>query len=183
MPDLSLMAHDIEEKVDNFILSLPCRAARPYPSAAIPVQDKRTAQLLLDAFADGGNAEFTAIAQYIHHHMTIEQHDVAQIELCISMIEMKHLEMLGEMIESLGGDPRYWRTNKHYWSGGNVGYGDTLCEKLALDIFSEQEAIAGYEALLRMIDIPQVRAVIQRIIEDELMHLHFFTEAYQKYCT
>jgi len=181
--DLTLIGKDIEDKVDDFILSLPCRVNRPYPSAEISDPDNRTAQLLLDAFADGGNAEFTAIAQYIHHHMTIEQEDVANIELCISLVEMKHLELLGTMIESLGGDPRYWRTNRAYWTGGNVGYGDTLCEKLTLDIFSEQEAIAGYEALLRMIDNSQVRTVLRRILEDELIHLSLFTRAFQKYCT
>jgi bacterioferritin len=83
----------------------------------------------------------------------------------------------------LGGDPKYLRTNKKYWSGGEVSYGQTLCEKLSLDIYAETEAIAGYNHLLRRITIPAVRRVIKRIREDEILHRKLFREAYAKFCS
>lgn len=173
---------DLEKEIDEFISSLSCRVKKPYPSGKVNVKNKHVADLLLNAFANGGNAEFTAIAQYINHHLTINQKAVSNLELCIALVEMKHLSMLGDLIESLGGNPKYFRTNREYWSGGNVDYGKTLCQKLSLDIYAETQAIAGYRELLRQIKIPQVRKVINRILEDEILHRQLFRAAYAKYC-
>ena len=176
-------ATDIKGLMDDFLLSMPCRIQKPYPSAIMPVRDKDTAELLSNAFANGGNAEFTAVAQYIHHAMTLKVPDLSNLLWCIALVEMKHLEMIGQMIESLGGDLKFWRTNRAYWSGGNVNYGNTVCEKLSLDLYAEEEAISGYTALLRAIEIPQVRTVIERILEDEQYHRELFTYALDQYCT
>jgi bacterioferritin len=170
---------DIEEKVHDFVMELPCRAPGDYPSAEIAGVDKEYADVLLDAFADGGAAELTAIAQYFQHALTIPEHAVSNLELCTALTEMHHLDLIGEMIESLGGTPKYWRTNRHYWSGGNVGYGDSTPAKLLLDIQAEREAVAAYERLLEQIDNAQVRAVIERILADELVHLQLFQDAYE----
>ena len=51
----------IKERADEFLASLPCRVQEPYPSAQIPAKNERIANMLLSAFADGGNAELTAI--------------------------------------------------------------------------------------------------------------------------
>lgn len=171
-----------ESEVDEFVTSLSCRVKKPYPSGNVKVKNKRVADLLLNAFANGGNAELTAIAQYINHHLTISQKSVSNLELCIALVEMKHLEMVGNLIESLGGNPKYFRTNRQYWSGGNVDYGKTLCQKLSLDIYAETQAIAGYRELLRQIKIPQVRRVLKRILADEIHHRKLFRAAYAKHC-
>ncbi|HEX3012571.1 MAG TPA: ferritin family protein [Syntrophomonadaceae bacterium] len=173
---------DTQREVDEFVSELSCRVKKPYPSGKVKIKNKHVADLLLNAFANGGNAELTAVAQYINHHLTISQKDVSNLELCIALVEMKHLEMVGDLIESLGGNPKYLRTNRQYWTGGNVDYGKTLCQKLSLDIYAETEAIAGYRELLRQIKIPQVRKVINRIIEDEMLHRKLFQAAYKKHC-
>lgn len=179
---------DIEKKVDELIESLPCRVDKPYPEGEIPVKNLRIANLLLDAYANGGNSELTAITQYMHHHFTIEKKDVANLELCIALVEMKHLELLADMIESLGGDPKFKRSNEFYWTGGYVNYGKTLCEKLNADIFAEQEAIFGLMALIRVIieekgpGSKEVVKVLKRILEDEEVHLKLFIQAHKKHC-
>ncbi|MHB1420077.1 MAG: ferritin family protein [Bacillota bacterium] len=178
---------DMGQLVKNFVMTLPCHAQNPYPSAMMPAHNVRIATLLLNAFGSSAS-EMTAVAQYIHHHLTIEEKDVANMELCIALVEMFHMEMIGEMIESLGGNPKYRNPNKFYWTGGNVGYGDTLCSKLSADILAEEEGIAGYESLIRDIrdvDGPAATYVIEcieRIIEDERSHLYCFKSAYNKYC-
>jgi bacterioferritin len=123
------------------------------------------------------------------HSQTISDADAKNLELCIALNEMQHLEALGEMIVGLGGDLRYWSTGHSYWTGGNVSYGATDTEKISQDIFSETEAIAGYDALLREIQclntdnnpsLNQVGAVIRRIIEDENAHLTLFHEKFNQ---
>jgi bacterioferritin len=115
--------------------------------------------------------------------------DAKNLELCIALDEMHHLQVIGEMIVSLGGDLRFWAPNRSYWTGGIVSYGASDVEKISQDIFSEKEAIGGYEALLREIQflntdnnpsLNQVNAVIQRILEDETVHLSQFSDKYNQ---
>lgn len=178
----------IKQLADDFIGSLPCQSTKPHPSAEITCKNERIANMLLDAFANGGSAEFTAIAQYLNHSDTIDDEETSEMLFCIALVEMEHLDMVSTMIVSLGGNLRVWNANKKYWSGGNVSYGKTTCEKLSLDIMSEEDAIAGYEQILRNISCEngagahQVEAVIKRIIEDEKFHLDMFKNAYQRCC-
>lgn len=172
---------DIHELVENFLISLPCRDPSPFPEITVSEPNGHYAKLLLDAFADGTAAELTAVAQYIHHHLTIKEKDVSDLQLCIALVEMHHLDIIGDLIEQLGGDPKYLRTNKGYWQGSEVSYGDSLIQKLRLDILSEEAAIATYHYLLAEIGDPQIQRVLERIIRDEQVHLMLFLEALKKY--
>jgi bacterioferritin len=178
----------VGERANEFISGLPCRIQKPYPSAQIHATNERVANMLLSAFGGGENAELTAITQYIQHSKTISNPEYADLIFCIALIEMRHLDMIGTMIKSLGGEVRYWRPNHDYWSGGNVDYGNTDCEKLSLDIFSEETAIEGYEELIRSIALEkdpamaQVISVIERIIEDEKYHLTIFQKMFELSC-
>ena len=92
---------DLDELVRSFVFSLPCRDHSPFPETEITAPNRDYAQLLLDALADGGAAELTAVAQYINHHMTIGDKHLSDLELCISLVEMQHLSIIGELIEKL----------------------------------------------------------------------------------
>lgn len=166
--------------VDQFLENLPCRVNEPYPEAKAEGKNERYAMLLLDAYADGGKSEMTAISQYMHHHMTIQDKDIANTELCIALVEMKHLQLLGSLIKSLGGNPKYRRTNKAWWNGGEVSYGDNAEFKLKLDIEAEKEAIEGYKTLISEIKDRNVLKVLQHILKDEMLHLQIFTDLYNK---
>lgn len=172
---------DLEERIEAFIETLPCRAQKPYPEVEITKTNEEYAKMLLDAFADGAPAEMTAITQYFHHYLVMPNPDIANLELCIALVEMEHLEILGEIIEALGGNPRYWRANKSYWSGGNVAYGveQDTAELLRLDIEAEKVAIIAYERLIEEIDDPCIKKVLRRIVEDEKVHLKLFRQALQ----
>jgi bacterioferritin len=172
---------DIEKMVDDFLESLPCKADKPYPEAEVEGQNPRYATLLMDAYADGEKAELTAITQYMHHHLTIENKEIANAELCISLTEMKHLELLGDLIKMLGGNPKYRRSNKAWWDGGQVAYGDTTEFKLKLDIDSEKAAIEGYKTLISEIKDKHIRKILHRILEDEIVHLNILVSLYNKY--
>jgi bacterioferritin len=92
------------------------------------------------------------------------------------------MSLLGELIDKLGVNPRYLRTNREYWSGGNVLYGSNTCEKLKMDIEAEKAAISGYQRVMHEIPNQSIRALIQRIIGDEEVHLKLFNEAVLCFC-
>lgn len=153
----------------------------PYPEIEVEVENIRYAKLLMDAYADGEKSELTAITQYMHHHLTIQNKEIANVELCISLVEMKHLELLGDLIKMLGGNPKYRRSNKAWWDGGQVSYGDSTEFKLKLDIDAEKAAIDGYRTLISEIEDKHVVKVLRRILEDELVPFNILTELYNKY--
>lgn len=172
---------DIEKLVDDFIDTLPCKADAPYPDAEVERQNARYANLLMDAYADGEKSELTAITQYMHRHLTIQNKEISDMELCISLVEMKHLELLGDLIKKLGGNPKYRRANKAWWDGGQIAYGDSTQFKLKLDIEAEKAAIDCYNTLISEIDDKHVVKVLQRILEDEIVHLDILKSLYKKY--
>lgn len=167
--------------VDAFFESLPCKTSEPYPEVEVESQNLRYATLLLDAYADGEKSEMTAIAQYMHHHFTIKNKEIADTELCIALVEMKHLDILGELIKMLGGNPKYRRSNKAWWDGGEVAYGDNTEFKLKLDMDAEKSAIEGYKTLISEIKDKSVVKILYRILDDEIMHLEILTDLYNKY--
>lgn len=174
---------EIEKMVDDFLESLPCKANMPYPEVEVEGQNIRYAKLLMDAYADGEKSELTAITQYMHHHHTMQNKEIANVELCISLIEMKHLDLLGDLIKMLGGNPKYHRSNKAWWDGGQVSYGDSTEFKLKLDINAEKASIDGYKTLISEIEDKHVVMVLIRILEDELVHFDILTTLHKKYYT
>jgi rubrerythrin len=181
---MSVSFKGIEKQADEFFNTIKCRVQKPYPASKMTFQDVQLSEKLLAAFANGGNSELTALTQYFVHSQTINNEELASLVFCIALDEMHHLQMLSELITSMGGELRYWSPNHAYWSGGYVVYGSGIDEKISADIFSEQEAISGYESLLRDIkrmnrpELSQVEAVISRIIEDENYHLTLLNEQY-----
>lgn len=173
---------NIENSVDHFMDMLPCKAPGEYPPIKVECENEHYARLLMNAYA-GAVSEYTAIAQYIYHHITIDEEQVAQTELCIALVEMRHLGMLGDLIEQLGGDPKFKDSRKEWWNAKKVAYGDDLCDKLDRDIDAEANAIDDYEKLLCEIDDPYIQAIIRRIIEDEKVHYKTLTYLYNKYCS
>lgn len=181
-PSLPAWPKGIDRLVDKFIEDLPCRHPDPYPKLGIFQPNRENAVLLLDAYADGAAAEFTAIAQYMYHHFTIADPEIRDLEFCIALVEMKHLELLAELISGLGVEPRFWRANRGYWNGSNVMYGASPCQQLRMDIEAEEAAIAGYNRLITEMEDPEVIKVLERILADEEVHLQLFHEALLKCC-
>ena len=144
----------------------------PYPDIKVEKENPRYANILLHNYS-GIVSEFTAVDQY-----------VSQAIGEIAMVEMHHLEMLGELILLLGEDPRYWikkKDKRYYWNGKFVDYGNTLKEYLDYDIQAEVVAIRDYNKALNEISDPNIVKIIERIILDEELHLKIFKELYAKY--
>lgn len=120
----------------------------------------------------------TAINQYIYHSFVIRHYDrdLAEMLLCIAIVEMHHLDILANLIVLLAGDPTYY-TESSFWNGSYVDYGYNLLEQLESDLKSEYEAIANYQKHIMMIHDPYIQNILRRIIVDEEMHVKLFKEA------
>lgn len=163
-----------------------CALPVPYPEPRVVRPNQYYAMLLLEDYA-GAVSELTAINQYFYHYLTFYEKygDVAELEECVSIIEMLHLELLGKTIRLLGVEPEYRTlTNNRpvYWSASFVYYGQGICDRLAADIAAEKMAIRNYRLHQQMIDDPHVKELLERIIMDEQHHLQLFTGCMQKYC-
>ncbi|MDU3354998.1 ferritin-like domain-containing protein [Clostridium sp.] len=145
----------------------------PYPDIKVEKENSRYANILLHNYS-GIVSEFTAIDQYVYHKFKLFKDcpAVSQAIGEIAMVEMHHLEMLGELILLLGEDPRYWikkKDKRYYWNG------------LDYDIQAEVVAIRDYNKALNEISDPNIVKIIERIILDEELHLKIFKELYAKY--
>lgn len=162
------------------------RVDEPYPEIRVLGKNPYYAQLLYNDYA-GDVSEFTAIMQYIHHHMQMKcdpaWQEAAVLEEGVSIIEMKHLELLGETILLLGGDSRYEDGQRQPWTSLYVSYDDfDFCAQLRADIQSEEIAIHNYRKHIQEIHDPYIQALLARIIKDEEHHLRLFRECLAKHC-
>lgn len=156
----------------------------PYPPIRVERPNLRYAQILQEDFA-GTVSEMTAITQYLYHHFDMEPalEEVAELLEGISIVEMTHLEMLGELIKMLGGDPVYQGSSGRYWTGSLVEYiPGAPCRQIIVDIQGEEAAIRQYEYHISLIDDQYIKAILRRIIKDEMLHIKLLREAYERHC-
>ncbi|MBI5755736.1 MAG: ferritin-like domain-containing protein [Nitrospirae bacterium] len=123
---------------------------------------------IIDALNKDLALEIAATFQYLHHHWTGEGFDSpAVLELFekISRDEMKHMEMIAERINYLGGDPTT--------TPAEIKKGGDLAKMMRDDLDGENMAIAQYKAHIKLFDElgdPTSRLMMEGILSDEERH-------------
>lgn len=156
-----------------------CTLPIPYPEIRVIAPNLTYAKLLSGAYA-GDSGELSAVLQYTYGHIVTEGDRPERLSStleCVSVTEMRHLEMLGELICLLGGDPKFCDAySRGCFDAGRVNYQNTPDRIIRAAISGERNAVAHYRELLRKIDDECIRAVIKRIILDEEHHVKIFSE-------
>ncbi|MDI6600200.1 MAG: manganese catalase family protein [Thermoanaerobacteraceae bacterium] len=158
---------------------LKCAAKLPYPAVKVEKPNYNYGLILLDDLASVVS-ETTAVMQYLNHHYTIEDRKISDLEECIALVEMHHMEILNELIKELGVTPVYASYSGNcgtYWNASYVYYGNDIKDKLAKDIEGEKAAIAQYKRHMEVINDKYVRENLERIIKDEELHIELLTGA------
>lgn len=157
----------------------------PYPPVKVDGKNMTYANILSNDFA-GRVSEFSAISQYINHELriTVKDNNVAEAIKKISMVEMHHLQIIGELIVLLGGDPKYAINKKGKWLNWTpdfIDYGTTIKSMIEYDIKGEVLAINQYNKHIEEINDENIKAILRRIIEDEENHINILEGLLKKY--
>lgn len=170
---------------ENMIRGLKCSVDKAYPEPKVERQNIQYGNILLKDYA-GEVSEFTAIALYIYQDFVSENRykDYAKLVESIAIVEMKHLELIGETILLEGIKPMYVDgvyPSGRLWTPMYVNYNTNILDMLCADIDSEKKAIANYNYHLVIIKDKYIRKLIERIILDEELHLKLFKEMLENF--
>ena len=153
-------------------------APSPYPPVEVEGQNLRYAQILHQDTASA-QGEFTAVNLYIYQSWLFDavSPGAGKIMRELAIVEMHHLDLLSRVINLLGGDPTFSavRNNRSIvWNGSMVHYCKSFPQMIRYNIKAEQEAVATYRRHLTLIKDVHIKALIERIIQDEEVHLSIF---------
>ena len=156
----------------------------PYPDLTGIEKDPVSAGIIRPAYG-GGHGEITAILQYVYHSLFFDcygESDISNVLTDISIAEMKHLDILGEMLLKLGSDPVYAVCPPFYefYSTEGIAYSKSPQNMLLDDIAGEMKASAMYGEMAEKLCNEKVIAVIKRIRMDEELHIAILKEQLKK---
>ncbi|MBQ7140021.1 MAG: manganese catalase family protein [Bacilli bacterium] len=156
----------------------------PYPKIIVNKKDPNLAYKLFELYA-GNVSELTDINQYSFQSIYLCDYvDLSNILKTISITEMEHLRILGELIKALGLNPYFisYDNNKPIpWNSDYVNFTINYREMLVNNIKIENESIEQYNKLLSEINDENIRKVIERIILDERKHVEIFSKLLMQY--
>ncbi|MCI9279998.1 MAG: hypothetical protein HFJ02_04290 [Bacilli bacterium] len=154
----------------------------PYPEVKVSSKNIKLAKEILSSYA-GPISEDTAIHNYIFQYLILENEEIKSILKEIAIVEMHHLEILGELVKKLGLTPLYLSVNNDktkWFSGEYVTYEKELKNILLDNIRNEELAIKNYEKIIIQTDDEYVKYILKRIILDEKMHIQVFMKLYSQ---
>jgi bacterioferritin len=117
--------------------------------------------------------EHGAIIQYLTHAYAVGEGEMSCEIEAMARDEMRHLDWLAETIVSLGGQPSLERGTMNL-------AGRTVPEWMGNDVGLEVGAMKNYAAHIKLIDNPQIKRLLQRILADEKAHRGKFEHFVEK---
>lgn len=114
----------------------------PFPEVKYVVKNPMHANLLYNDLS-GELGELSAVTQYIYEHMDIANFpEISDIMVKIAIQEMKHLNLVGELIKRLGKNPYFIDSKGMNWNSKYLKYNfDDIVETMRHNIETEKVAI------------------------------------------
>lgn len=156
----------------------------PYPKINIKNKDINLAYKIFDLYA-GEISEFSAASQYSFQSIYLsEYNELSKILEEISIVEMHHVELLGNLIKKLGLIP-YYITYKNNipipWNSDYINFTTNYREMLTNNIKREHKAIDNYNKIIKMTSNESIISLIRRIILDEEKHIEILSKLLNQY--
>lgn len=153
----------------------PISVELPYPDITNVVTNKKTARLLGEAYA-GRHSELNTILQYVYHYLYFKRlgdNFSAKTVLGIALCEMKHMEILGELLLKLGADPVFYYPTPLFKDCpiSSVSFAMTKQKMVFDNVSIEMVEISCYKKILDCVSEQTTREVLKRIILDEELHV------------
>lgn len=139
------------------------------------MSDDAKKQKVIDALNKARSMELQAIHQYMIQHYILSDLDYGKLcawQKLIAIDEMNHAEDFAERIEALGGKPGCDMA-------GPVAQPQTVEQIYPFDVNMEENTVQTYDQLAeicRQNGDQASAALFDRIIQDELVHLQYYTE-------
>ena len=159
----------------------PIQVDGAYPTTAGIAPDAYSLRIISPAYATG-DGELNAILQYVYHSFFFNKKgygEIADVLKGIAIAEMHHLDLLGETVLALGAAPVYSQYPAcpfNFYSTKYVAYSGSLKNMLEDDLLGERRAVAAYKKMLHALKNEQVKAIISRILADEVLHVEKLQE-------
>lgn len=155
-------------------------AQGPYPQVHVSGCNRAYADAMLINLGSC-DSEMSAVSRYFYDSLILEEQwpQAAECFRKISMVEMHHLHIFGELAYQLGADPRLWYTSgrrMNYWSPACNRYPGDPREILTLALAAEEETIRCYQRQAGWIRDAGIIENLERIIQDEVCHVKIFRE-------
>lgn len=151
---------------------------KPYPPVKVCGQNRMYASAMLTNMASC-NSELSAVTLYFYNSL-VTRGAWKRASDCfhgISIVEMHHLDIFGQLALLLGADPRYCsrcHNRMMYWNAGCNKYTMDLSSLINNAIAGENKAIEQYFQQIRWIQDPCIVELLKRIIMDEERHIAIF---------
>lgn len=160
----------------------------PYPPVRVEGKNRRYGYAMLQNMS-GRESEFSTITQYIYDGFVardmLNKEDAAKIFHQISIVEMHHLSIFGQLACLLGVEPRFWSLKQgrkncmQYWNAGYNTYETNYLRLLREAIRGEQQAIYQYQNQYKWIRDKYIQENLKRIIKDEELHVKILQNMYK----
>ena len=157
----------------------------PYPEIKVNRKNPILAYKIFNLYA-GNVSELTDINQYSFQSIYLNEYiDLSNILKTISITEMEHLRILGNLIKALGLNPYFISYDKNNnpvpWNSDYVNFTINYRDMLVNNIKNENQAIEQYTIFLNEINDENIRKIIERIILDERRHVEIFSKLLMQY--
>lgn len=119
--------------------------------------------------------EIMCVLRYRHHQVIAKGIDRPQVVAEFeehALDEERHMMMIAERINQLGGDPDFNPATISYRTATEYGSGDDLLELVKEDLVAERIAIMVYRELIQWFGAsdPTTRRMLEEILKDEEDH-------------
>lgn len=136
--------------------------------------NKEFANELYGAYG-GQYGELSAITQYIYEEMVLHIPELSSEIRTIAIQEMRHLNILGKLLNKLGLPPFFKGVKDNIWCGTNVRYKYcSLKDMFDYNIKIEQIAIEEYLRLISITNDTNIIKIFEEILSQERVHLATF---------
>lgn len=157
----------------------------PYPPVCVREKNPLYGKMMLDNMG-GQESEMSTIGLYIYNSIFLssDADRIAEIFKNISITEMHHLKIFGQLAKQLGESPRLWTHRQYrmfYWQAGYINYYTDLPKILHSALNGEKQAVLKYERQCRQIRDEHISKCLKRIILDEELHIEILESLCKKY--
>lgn len=159
----------------------PLTLDAPYPKIDYKVKDNYSVALL-SPFYCGANSELGSFLSYTYSEFIFtvgEDEKAIELFKSIAYAEILHLKLIGQALLKLGVDPIFTKcplNKSDYYTTQNISTCCSIKKTFVNAITAKMTNIKEYEKCLKMLKSNQVTMLVERILQDERLHLQALKE-------